>query len=102
MTHSDTAPHEACLHEADLAIVKDAIVDIRESLKSITELLTAHAVLDNRVSVIKEDVHNINLRLSALELAVARQHGTNRWMERVVWALVSSALMALLALKLTN
>ena len=78
-----------CAHEADISLLNTAIVEIKDTLKDLKELLLSNAVLSEQVSHFKE---NINIRLRKLELDVAQGKGANRWVERVVWCLTSAAL----------
>lgn len=69
-----------------------AIVEIKDTLKDLKELLLSNAVLSEQVSHFKENITSIDIRLRKLELDVAQGKGANRWVERVVWCLTSAAL----------
>ena len=79
-----------CAHEADISLLNTAIVEIKDTLKDLKELLLSNAVLSEQVSHFKENITSIRLR--KLELDVAQGKGSNRWIERVVWCLTSAAL----------
>ena len=81
-----------CAHEADISLLNTAIVEIKDTLKDLKELLLSNAVLSEQVSHFKESITNIDNRLRKLELDVAQGKGSNRWIERVVWCLTSAAL----------
>ena len=81
-----------CTHEADISLLNTAIVEIKDTLKDLKELLLSNAVLSEQVSHFKESITNIDIRLRKLELDVAQGKGSNRWIERVVWCLTSAAL----------
>ena len=81
-----------CTHEADISLLNTAIVEIKDTLKDLKELLLSNAVLSEQVSHFKESITNLDIRLRKLELDVAQGKGSNRWVERVVWCLTSAAL----------
>ena len=81
-----------CAHEADISLLNTAIVEIKDTLKDLKELLLANAVLSEQVSHFKENITDIDIRLRKLELDVAQGKGSNKWIERVVWCLTSAAL----------
>ena len=81
-----------CAHEADISLLNTAIVEIKDTLKDLKELLLSNAVLSEQVSHFKESITNIDIRLRKLELDVAQGKGSNKWIERVVWCLTSAAL----------
>ena len=80
-----------CTHEADISLLNTAIVEIKDTLKDLKELLLSNAILSEQVSHFK-DITNIDIRLRKLELDVAQGKGANRWVERVIWCLTSAAL----------
>ena len=81
-----------CTNDADISLLNTAIVEIKDTLKDLKELLLSNAVLSEQVSHFKEDITNIDIRLRKLELDVAQGKGANRWVERVIWCLTSVAL----------
>ena len=81
-----------CTQESDISLLNTAIVEIKDTLKDLKELLLSNAVLSEQVSHFKEDITNIDIRLRKLELDVAQGKGANRWVERVIWCLTSVAL----------
>ena len=81
-----------CTHEADISLLNTAIVEIKDTLKDLKELLLSNAVLSEQVSHFKENITDIDIRLRKLELDVAQGKGSNKWIERVVWCLTSAAL----------
>ena len=92
--------HESpCIHESDISILKSAMLEVKDNLKSITALLTSNAVLEEQVASLRTRGDGVTLRLAAVELALAQQKGVSRWLERVVWVLVSGGLMAALGLR---
>ena len=76
-----------CAHEADISLLNTAIVEIKDTLKDLKELLLSNAVLSEQVSHFKENITSIDIRLRK-----AQGKGANRWVERVVWCLTSAAL----------
>nr|DAU99848.1 MAG TPA: hypothetical protein [Caudoviricetes sp.] len=87
-----------CAHEADISLLNTAIVEIKDTLKDLKELLLSNAVLSEQVSHFKESITNIDIRLRKLELDVAQGKGSNRWIERVVWILLTGTI-GILSLK---
>lgn len=64
-----------CAHEADISLLNTAIVEIKDTLKDLKELLLSNAVLSEQVSHFKESITNIDIRLRKLELDVAQERG---------------------------
>ena len=65
-------------HEADISLLNTAIVEIKDTLKDLKELLLSNAVLSEQVSHFKENITDIDIRLRKLELDVAQGKGSNR------------------------
>ena len=81
-----------CTHEADIGILNAAIIEIKDTLKDLKDLLSSNAVLAERMSTAQITIANIDTRVRKLELAAAQNRGSGKWIERVVWCLVSAAL----------
>ena len=81
-----------CTHEADIGILNAAIIEIKDTLKDLKDLLSSNAVLAEKMSTAQITIANIDTRVRKLELAVAQSKGAGKWVERVVWCLVSAAL----------
>lgn len=88
-----------CIHESDISILKSAMLEVKDSLKSITTLLTSNAVLEEQVTSLRTMTDRVGSRLTTVELVLAQQKGVGRWIERAVWVLVSGGLMAVLGLR---
>lgn len=87
-----SAVQPRCAHEAELGRLDEAIIEIKDTLRDVKELLKSNATLSERMTAAQTAISNIDTRLRKLELAVARHQGSGKWIERVVWCLVSAAL----------
>lgn len=96
MSPSSSPPH-TCKHEADFGGLNAAILEIKDTLRDLKDLLTSNAVLEEQAVQFRQSLVNIDKRLHKLELDVAHGKGSSRWMERVAWAVMSLALGGLLA-----
>ena len=85
-----------CSHEAELGRLNEAIVEIKDTLKDLKDLLSSNAALTERMDMAKSTILNIDTRLRKLEVSVAQHQGSGKWLERIVWCLVSLALGAFL------
>ena len=87
-----------CQHEADFSIFNTAVTEIKDTLKHITDLLTSNAVLEEQAIQFRQQLKAIEGRLHKVEIEVAQNRGSSRWVERVVWLVISAGLGVLLAL----
>jgi len=85
-----------CHHETDIGILKATAVEIKDSLARLTALLTSNAVLEEQVMQFRKRLTLIETQLHEVELEIAHAQGSSRWIERVVWAIVTLSLAALL------
>ena len=83
---------EPCKHEADFSIMQAAILELKESIKSISELLTSNAVLAEQSERLRKENAEIFRRLHTVELEAAKAKGSSKWTERVITILVTAAL----------
>lgn len=91
-------PSHACIHEADISILNAAILEIKDTLRDLKDLLTSNAVLEEQAAQFRQSLHKLDKRLHKLELDVAQGRGSSRWVERVAWAVLTAALTGLLAI----
>ena len=85
-----------CQYETDIGILKATAEEIKDALARLTALLTANAVLEEQVAQFRKRLGTIESRLHEVELEIAHSQGSSRWIERVVWAVVTLSLAALL------
>lgn len=88
-------PHD-CSHESDINILRSAVLEMKETLKYITDLLMSNAVLEEQVAALHTSKHALEERLHNVELEIAQQKGSARWVERVVWLFITAGLTGLL------
>ena len=88
-----TAP---CRYETDIGVLKAAIGEIKDSLAHLTELITSSAVLEEQVIQFRKRLGTIEARLHEVELEIAHNQGSSRWIERVIWGVITLALAGLL------
>lgn len=87
-----------CAHEADISLLNTAIVEIKDTLKDLKELLLSNAVLSEQVSHFKENITSIDIRLRKLELDMAQGKGNSHWMERILWLIITIILSGMIVI----
>lgn len=85
-----------CNHEADFAVLNRAIVEINENLTYMRELLTSNALLEERTANLKQTVDDIRHDVEKLKISEAKFTGSNAWIEKVIWAVLSLGIGVLL------
>ncbi|MBQ4568338.1 MAG: hypothetical protein IJA79_09510 [Desulfovibrio sp.] len=93
-------PTHVCYREGDLASMMAAIVEIKNTLHGLRDLLTSNAVLEEQASRFSDSITELNRRLLEVELRMAQMSGSNKWIEKVVWAVAAAGLTYLLTGKL--
>ena len=81
-----------CTHESDFGILNTTIVEIKDTLKDLKDVLTSNAVLAEQVNQIKEASINISTRLHKVEIEMANHSGSDKWIERFIWCFLSAVL----------
>lgn len=81
-----------CAHEADISILSSAILEMKESLKHISDLLMSNAVLEEQADNTRKRLNGLDERLRELEINLAMSSGKSAFTERVIWSLVCAAL----------
>lgn len=81
-----------CHHEGDITILNTAILEIKDTLRDMKDLLTSNAVLEEQAVVTRSSLKNHDERLRTVELELAQSKGMNRWIDRIVWAVTAAAL----------
>lgn len=84
--------HHTCAHEADISILNSAILEMKESLKRISDLLMSNAVLEEQADNTRKRLNGIDERLRGVEINIAHSSGKSVFTERVIWTLVCTAL----------
>ena len=90
-----------CSHEADFGTINTAIRGIQETLSSMKELLTSNAALEVQATQFRRELSSLTTRIHTIELEHAASKGSSKWVDKVVWFLLSAGLGALLTLKLS-
>jgi hypothetical protein len=92
-----TASHPVqCTHESDFAVLNRAIVEINENLTYMRELLTSNALLEERTVTLRKDVDDIRHDVDKLKISEAKFTGSNVWVEKAIWAVLSLGIGVLL------
>ncbi len=93
------SPPHSCLHESDITLLNVALIDIKNTLSDMKDLLTSNAVLEEQALQFRKDIDALFSRIHKVEITTARHSGSSIWVERAVWAVVSMALGGMLALR---
>ena len=97
-SRTSQTPTPTCAHEVDLAVIDERLSRTEEALTKIAEVLEKQTALAARFSILEETTRSASERLRVVELKAA----SVAWHEKVVWFVVSGALVAWLALKNTQ
>ena len=85
-------PLTYCMYESDWALCKQDITELKENIKVFSKELDSlkldDAVLKELVTTMKNSVEQINKYVTDMEIQLASHSGNNKWMERLVWAIV--------------
>ncbi len=84
-----------CVYESDISLLKAAVLDIKDSVHDMKDLLTAKAVLEEQVVATRYSLQTLETRIHDLELNNAMHKGRGLVNERLIWALFSSAMAGL-------
>ena len=102
MTPERTSPPHPCSHESDFGAINTAIKGIQETLGDLKKILTSNAALEEQAQQFRSQLNNLFERLHTVELEQAASKGASKWVDRVIWCLVSLGLGALLNSKLPS
>lgn len=95
-------PITYCMHESDWALCKQDICDLKTNLKSISQSLESlkldDAVFKECITNMKITVDVINTKLTDMEVKIASHSGSNKWIERLLWAVVGCILSGSIAI----
>ena len=98
MDRDQTSQHKnlPCAHEPDFAILNQAILDIKDNLTYLRDLMTSNAVLEEQVSTLNREMKNVKRDMDEVKIMQAKASGSSAWIEKICWGLVTLALGALL------
>lgn len=85
-----------CEHEPDFALLNQAILDIKDNLTYMRDLMTSNAVLEEQVSTLNREMKNVKRDMVEVKLMQAKASGSSAWIEKICWGLIALALGALL------
>ena len=92
-----SSPHpNPCVHESDLAILNQAILDIKDNLTYLRDLMTSNAILEEQVSTLNREMKTVKQEMDEVRIMQAKASGSSVWIEKICWGLVSLALGAML------
>ena len=89
-----------CSHESDFGSLRTAIQGINETLADIKQVLTKHAVLEEQNAQMRGQISHLFTRIHTLELEAANHHGSGKWIEKVVWVIISIGIASIVASKI--
>lgn len=85
-----------CSRESDFAILNQAILDIKDNLTYLRDLMTSNAVLEEQVSTLNREMKTVKQEIDEVRLIQARASGSSAWIEKICWGLIALALGAML------
>jgi len=92
----------SCSHESDFGAINTAIKAFQETLGDLKKILTSNATLEEQAQQFRSQLNNLFERLHTVELEQAASKGSSKWVDRVIWFLICTALGALLNAKLPS
>lgn len=90
---------QPCPHTGDLSTLMVTVNEIKATLGRLAEVLASNAVLEEKSTQFRKEINDIYRRLHVVEITVATYSGSSRWVERVIWFLICTALGGMLAAK---
>lgn len=84
-----------CTRDAEFNGLSSAIIDIKDTLRVVRDLLTSHAVLGTQAVQFRKDIDVLFSKVHKLEVHTARASGSSTWIERVIWVLICAGLAGL-------
>ena len=98
MDREQTSQHKnfPCAHEPDFAILNQAILDIKDNLTYLRDLMTSNAVLEEQVSTLNREMKNVKRDMDEVKIMQAKASGSSAWIEKICWGLVTLALGAVI------
>ena len=85
-----------CTHESDFALLNQAILDIKDNLTYMRDLMTSNAVLEEQVSTLNREMKNVKKEMDEVRIMQAKASGSSAWIEKICWGLVTLALGAMI------
>ena len=85
-----------CVHESDLAILNQAILDIKDNLTYLRDLMTSNAILEEQVSTLNREMKTVKHEMDEVRIMQAKASGSSVWIEKICWGLVALALGAVI------
>lgn len=79
-----------CIHEADLATFRQAIINIELTLERMSGILEAQAKLEERTSHTEKIITDMDNRLRRAEESISKSAGSSKWAEKILWAIASA------------
>lgn len=102
MSPEKTATLHSCSHESDFGAINTAIKGIQETLGDLKKILTSNATLEEQAQQFRSQLNNLFERVHVVELELAASKGSAKWVDKVIWCLISLGLGALLNSKLPS
>lgn len=90
----------ACPYAGDLSSLTATVNEIKITLSRLGDILASNAVLEEKSTQFRKDINDIYRRLHVVEITVATYSGSSRWVERVIWLLISTALGGMLVARI--
>lgn len=84
-----------CNHEAEFGSFQESLTDIKQTLSGLCRLIESQGRLEERVKVNEKDIDELKQTTTKLVTAQARCSGSNQWVEKTIWVLLSLGLGAL-------
>lgn len=81
-----------CTHENEFGVLTATMSEIKDTLRDLKDLLTSNAVLEERTEALRQQFHALEKRLQRAEIVAAQHSGSSKWVERLVWLVVTGIL----------
>lgn len=90
MADHDHHHAEHCMHEIDIGMIKQSILNTDAQLKKVLEILEKQAKLEEKSQQLEHMVSSMDKRLRYVEAAIASYNGSSKWTDKLLWAVLSA------------
>jgi len=91
----DSLSNHTCNHEAEFGAFHESLADIKQAISGLCKLIEGQGRLEERVKANEKAITELRDVTSKLVTTQARCSGSNQWVEKTIWVILSLGLGAL-------